>query len=401
MQLCGGFNKSRKLQKVEAMKLHMEAGVEINDFGSTLEDVNTFANHLGVQINIVDSDHFNEIIHTKNEESDEGKMIYLYKNKNHYDVIRSMPGFLCKDYYCHTCKKSYTLRDKHKCPKKCLACFKYDSNCNGPEITCNDCNRIFFGQKCFDEHKRERSKGKSNIVCALVQKCFECKRTVSNLKGHICGYSVCINCNEYCNLQDHKCYMNNVKTKGGLCTRGGVCENLKPKKCCLCCKTRTDQYMFYDFETQQDTGVHIVNHANVQDFYGNEYTFNTIDDFCKFVFQHRNYTFIAHNAKSFDVQFILKYCVENSFKPFCIFNGTKIMFMQIEAYKIRFIDSLNFIQDHLSGFPKTFGLTEMKKGYFSDYFNTPENQNYIGAIPGKKYYAPDQMTTDDRSKFLK
>ena len=97
MQLCDGFNKSRKLQKVEAMKLHMEAGVEINDFRSTLEDVNTFANHLGVQINIVDSDHFNEIIYTTNEESDEGKMIYLYKNKNHYDVITNMPGFLCKE----------------------------------------------------------------------------------------------------------------------------------------------------------------------------------------------------------------------------------------------------------------------------------------------------------------
>ena len=35
-------------------------------------------------------------------------MIYLYKNKNHFDVITSMPGFLCKKYYCHTCKKAYT-----------------------------------------------------------------------------------------------------------------------------------------------------------------------------------------------------------------------------------------------------------------------------------------------------
>ena len=110
--------------------------------------------------------------------------------------------------------------------------------------------------------------------------------------------------------------------------------------------------MFYDFETQHDTGLHIVNYVNVQDFYGNEYTFNTIDDFCKFVFQHKNYTFIAHNAKSFDVQFILKYCVENSIKPFCIYNGTKIMYMQIEAHKIRFINSLNFMQDRLSAFPK-------------------------------------------------
>ena len=159
--------------------------------------------------------------------------------------------------------------------------------------------------------------------------------------------------------------MNNVETKGGLCTRGGVCENLRPKERCLCCKAQTDQYMFYDFETQQDMGVHIVNDVNIQDFYGNEYTFNTIDDFCKFVFQHKNYMFIAHNAKSFDVQFILKYCVENGIKPFCIYNETKIMYMQIEAYKIRFIDSLNFIQDRLSAFPTAIGLMEMKKRILS------------------------------------
>ena len=66
-QLSDGFNKSRKLQEKEALKLHEEAGVGINDLGSTLEDVNVFAKHLGVQINIVDADYFNEITHTRQE----------------------------------------------------------------------------------------------------------------------------------------------------------------------------------------------------------------------------------------------------------------------------------------------------------------------------------------------
>ena len=73
----------------------------------------------------MDGDQFNELIYSS-EVCDE--MIYLYKNGNHFDVITSMSAFLCKDYYCHTCKKSYTLRDKHKCPAKCLACFKYFSD---------------------------------------------------------------------------------------------------------------------------------------------------------------------------------------------------------------------------------------------------------------------------------
>ena len=63
--------------------------------------------------------------------------------------------------------------------------------------------------------------------------------------------------------------------------------------------------------------------------------------------------------------------------------------MQIKDYSIRFIDSLNFIQARLSTFPKTFGFTELKKGYFPPYFNTPENQNYVATISDKHYYAPD------------
>jgi len=63
-QIQNDFNRSRKLQRDEALQLHEESGVKINDFGSTLEDVKTFANDLGIQINIVDADYFNEIIFT-------------------------------------------------------------------------------------------------------------------------------------------------------------------------------------------------------------------------------------------------------------------------------------------------------------------------------------------------
>ena len=45
-QLHDGFNKSRKLQKEQAMKLHEEAYVEINDYGNDLSDIETSAKHL-------------------------------------------------------------------------------------------------------------------------------------------------------------------------------------------------------------------------------------------------------------------------------------------------------------------------------------------------------------------
>jgi len=58
---------------------------------------------------------------------------------------------------------------------------------------------------------------------------------------------------------------------------------------------------------------------------------------------------------------------------------------------IKIIDSHNFVASPLSAFPKTFGLNELKKGYLPHYFNTNENQNYVGPIPDAKYYGSDTM----------
>ena len=38
------------------MKLHEEANVEINNYGNDLSDVETFAKHLGIEINITDAE---------------------------------------------------------------------------------------------------------------------------------------------------------------------------------------------------------------------------------------------------------------------------------------------------------------------------------------------------------
>jgi len=46
----------------------------------------------------------------------------------------------------------------------------------------------------------------------------------------------------------------------------------------------------------------------------------------------------------------------------------------------------------LSAFPKTFGLTELQKGYFPHKFNLPEHQTYVGVIPALDYYMPETMS---------
>ena len=107
-QLHDGFNKSRKLQKEEAMKLHEEANVEINDYGDDLSDIEKFAKHLGIEINIIDAEKFNSIVHTANKGSED--KIYLLKTRNHFDVIKSLTAFYDTPYYCHEVRR-HTLKE--------------------------------------------------------------------------------------------------------------------------------------------------------------------------------------------------------------------------------------------------------------------------------------------------
>ena len=408
-QLKDGFNKSRKLQETQAKELHNNANVEINDYGNSLEDVNTFAKYLDIEINIIDSEQFNEIIYTANNGKTDKS--YLYKTRNHFDVIKPMTAFLDVAYYCHSCKKSYTRRDKHKCPQKCLACFKYfpDGNkCEGKDVTCQRCNRVFHGKSCFKNLTSHRSKKDDDSVCSTVAKCLKCNQIILKpyIKIHKCCHKMCNNCNRYCESK-HKCFMKNMKCMGSNCIKDNqnpcrLNKNIHRKDYCYSCKTYNEKYLFFDFECIQNTGTHEVNLAICHDFNGNESIFNDINSFCNGILneKYKGYTLVVHNSKGYDSHFVLKWCIDNGFKPYCIYNGAKIMMMEITQLRIKIIDSLNFIQQSLSSFPKTFGLHELKKGYFPHYFNKICNQNYIGNMPSKKHYGYNQMNSHDRETFL-
>ena len=55
IQLRNVFNKSRKMQRDQAKKLHEDAHVEINDYGNDLSDVEAFTKPFEIEINIIDS----------------------------------------------------------------------------------------------------------------------------------------------------------------------------------------------------------------------------------------------------------------------------------------------------------------------------------------------------------
>ncbi|XP_065222349.1 uncharacterized protein LOC135846916 [Planococcus citri] len=97
----------------------------------------------------------------------------------------------------------------------------------------------------------------------------------------------------------------------------------------------------------------------------------------------------------------MQYCVKNTIKPVTICTGSKLMELKIAHLNLRIIDSHNFVPSPLSAFPETFGLDELKKGYFPHLFNTKENENYMGPMPPILSYLPNKMKDGPRETFIK
>ena len=148
--------------------------------------------------------------------------------------------------------------------------------------------------------------------------------------------------------------------------------------------------IFYDLETRQDTP------------YGERARVQQLLDLC--VRGKTDFTEIvriAHNARAFDSQFILKELAENFEHglPGIILSEHNITLLKYGRTK--FIDSINYFQLKLSALPATFGLpASTKKGYFPHLFNTIENAHYIGPLPSAEFYGPGTMSVADRGAFL-
>ena len=133
------------------------------------------------------------------------------------------------------------------------------------------------------------------------------------------------------------------------------------------------------------------------------YVFYNNNEFGSWLFHSRNKNFIAvaHNMKSYDGFFIMRFIINNLLPtdnlPEILLNGSKLLVIKFNGVKI--IDSINFIPMALSKLPKTFGLAELKKGYFPHFFNTPENQKYIGEYPSENFYGCEYMSVEENNKF--
>jgi len=389
------IREGRKIQTELTFELYKKAGIEPEY--ATLDTIKQFEKYLDCSITIIDGDQFNNVIYPcvdSPEYEPKDFNIYLYKNQNHYDLINSkkIAGFFSTTYFCNKCKKTHSS-PQHKCIYKCNICCSADCDCVGLDFSkknidwtaCGECFRNFPSKTCFNNHKKIGSTG--FCACDKYWKCPKCdKRFLEDKQPratHKCGDFVCGNCKQVCCEKRHRCYM-------------------MPKEK----KETSEKYIYFDFECDiESSNQHEVNFCVAQ-YHNNpeSFCFNTLDEFCRFAFQekHNGYTFIAHNGRGYDFQLVMRWIYkETTYKPFCIYAGSKIMTFSVSGeLKLRFVDSLNFITQKLDSFPKTFGIKELKKGFYPYWFNKEDNFNYIGDMPPRDTFKPNQMSGKKRKEFF-
>ena len=237
------------IQLDRALDLHQAANVPLGPCG--IEEVKLFQNYLSnYQIIIVSGTHNNSIIYPpKPPDIDEKPIISLYLHDNHFDVITKLPGFLNRSYFCNRCHKCYSNTTDHLCSAMCRSCRAFGCVLEGEGIVCNECNRLFKNQACYDRHKNEPIDGGGRTVCEAVRECEKCGKAMGARKikdgVHICGKK-CRTCGLILNQEDndHKCYIQQLEQEE---------------------ESSYNQLLFFDFEATQEHGTHYPNLCVVHD----------------------------------------------------------------------------------------------------------------------------------------
>ena len=344
--------------------------------------------------------------------------ICLLYDDYHYDVITSLPAFFGKSYFCYKCFYPYNDLGRHPRKKNranhCSSCLqngceehaeafrKYEPTSH----LCGICNRRFHGLQCLENHRRFSYKGqaatdKDPCVCQTRRKCKECQKYLigrQEIAKHKCGIAECRCCKEDVPIPTHKCYLQvaSVKKK----KKDTDEDNDVPPK-----------LIFFDIESTQCGDHHEANLVVACDETTKEtqdmfvwYGEDCISDFISFL-EYINdegdqpLIVIAHNFQGYDGYFIIDAMRQRGYGFEQIRNGGKILQLSFANDNIKFIDSLSFFQMPLRNFPKTFGITELAKGFFPHLFNTPQNQEYVGPLPPKEDYLPETMPVEEFDKF--
>ena len=306
---------ARHVQLDRALDLHQAASVPLGPCG--LNEVELFQRYLtNYQIVVLSSNHSCSIIYPpKPPGTNEKPTISLYYHNNHFDVITSIPGFLNRSYFCHRCHKAYDSTADHICTTMCRSCRAFGCVFEGDGIRCNECDRMFKSQSCYEYHK-EPINGGGRSVCEVIRKCEKCGKAmdVRHIRdgGHICRKK-CPTCGVILNREDtdHQCYIQQLEQGEG---------------------SSYNHLLFFDFEATQEHGEHRPNLCVVYDeekevalFQGED----TVKEFCQWLLtpEHKGCIAVAHNFQGYDSYFIINFLNENAIHYEIIYRGAKSLSM--------------------------------------------------------------------------
>ena len=432
------IRKGGPLQRTLAWDLHHEAHVPLGPCGyDALTAFSAAPSLVGYQIILVDA-HRSFHITTFGDTQD--KQLILLHEQGHYDVITRLPGFFGSSYVCAHCWKPYDHEDRHRCTKKtqCRACRQkacpdfLEAYPRGLKATrrCQHYHRDFFGDTCYEAHATKDHTGKpatspQSTVCSRRRRCSKCfKQDVGLLRvqRHQCGYLDCPSCHQYVDGKTHRCFIQRAltpqeqkkkrkrKRQGGPRAKRGVATGLPAHEA----EQEEDEeenvdgmpplHVFFDIEAMQPHEQHVANLvvAESEDddrpvCFPGEQCIRDLDTLT--LNDTRQVNVLAHNFQGYDGYFVFhQYHSDNRIVE-QLRNGCKLL--EVKHDRLRFIDSLSFFQMPLSAFPKTFGLTELQKGYFPHKLNLPEHQTYVGILPAIDYFMPETMAPKTRQALEK
>jgi len=418
------IRQDRDEQKRLAKYLHKMAGVPEGPCGlPELQKFQTYLYTLSPPYQLkVFCDIVKKPVFTGSQKVDEDHILVLIKSPHHYDGCSSLPGFFNRGYWCHDCNKAFNSKDgaHHSCEGRvCKAC--QSKPCpdkqvsKKPQVECPDCHGLFYGPCCFQEHKTKK-------ICESFKHCKNCSAEYRVIKGkppHRCGFAKCQNCKQFVNIQEHQCYIQPEIDDDSeeieelvLDPTEELDEAFAEGK-----KKLPPLFVYADIEamTVQVEGerqfvpnllcYQTSEEDQIHSLWGNNICMQFINTLKKLAQVsdgekkcERPVIVIFHNLKGFDGTLLINTLYEHAHEvknQFAI--GAKVLCFQ--SGPLTFKDSLCFLNMPLAAFPDTFGLTEMKKGYFPHAFNTPENQNYRGRLPDKDYYDPEKMMEKEKEKF--
>ncbi|MCP3664078.1 MAG: hypothetical protein GY696_16565, partial [Gammaproteobacteria bacterium] len=354
-----GDHGRKTKQKRLALDLMEQAGVN-PDQACGFPEIGKMRQVLGPLYQIKVWDRFRELLFSTESAI---KVLHLYLDEGHYDVIGGIIEFHNTSYFCELCDKPYKRIEDHQCSEKCPDCRQSPPCCFNQWIYCKDCNRNFRSQSCYDSHQQQKTNNNGGIssICQRLKRCDQCGALMlcQRINEHLCGYFKCKLCGEQARVDDHLCFMAPTKPAD---------SDVKPT------------FIVFDLETQQckehrqtDLGPMYLHEPNLciaykfcdgckeavlehRDFTSciqcgpNWKMFegvNTMRDFGKWLYvdnkgkKNSPVIAIAHNARGFDAQFLVNYLAERGYRPKVTPKGQEIM--QLEASMVIVKDSLNFL----------------------------------------------------------